>query len=97
MSQNPQPQPQPQISHAPGSTAVLDRDTALELNEPGDHDRFAHHVPKRLLAEAIVMGVPVRALCGKVWVPSRSPETFPVCPDCKAAWEKLPENKPDKP
>ena len=35
------------------------------------------------------MGTPVVALCGKVWVPSRSPEQFPVCPDCKEVWESL--------
>jgi hypothetical protein len=37
----------------------------------------------------MVMGTPVVALCGKVWVPSRAPEKFPVCPDCKEIWESL--------
>ena len=35
------------------------------------------------------MGTPVVALCGKVWVPSRAPEKFPVCPECKEIWEDL--------
>ena len=35
------------------------------------------------------MGTPVVALCGKVWVPSRDPEKYPVCPECKDAWENL--------
>ena len=35
------------------------------------------------------MGTPVIALCGKVWVPSRAPEKFPVCPSCKEIWEKF--------
>ena len=35
------------------------------------------------------MGTPVVALCGKVWVPSRAPEKFPVCPECKEVWESL--------
>lgn len=55
----------------------------------GDHDRFAHYVPGRdgrsgndILTEAIVMGTPVRALCGKVFVPSRDPERYPICPTC---------------
>ena len=34
------------------------------------------------------MGTPVVALCGKVWVPSRAPEKFPVCPECKEIWER---------
>jgi hypothetical protein len=35
------------------------------------------------------MGTPVIALCGKVWVPSRAPEKYPVCPECKEIWEQL--------
>ena len=41
------------------------------------------------LTEAMVMGTPVIALCGKVWVPSRAPEKFPVCPECKDIWEQM--------
>ena len=26
---------------------------------------------------------------GKVWVPSRDPERFPVCPECQEIWESL--------
>ena len=65
----------------------LDRD--LETYEDGDHERFSHYVDKDKLTEAMVMGTPVIALCGKVWVPSRAPEKFPVCPDCKEIWEGL--------
>ena len=57
--------------------------------EDGDHERFSHYVDKDKLTEAMVMGTPVVALCGKVWVPSRSPEQYPVCPDCKEVWESL--------
>ena len=65
----------------------LDRD--LETYEDGDHERFSHFVEKDKLTEAMVMGTPVVALCGKVWVPSRAPEKFPVCPECKEIWEGL--------
>jgi DUF3039 family protein len=57
--------------------------------DEGDHERFSHYVDKHKLTEAMVMGTPVVALCGKVWVPSRDPERFPVCPECKDAWEQL--------
>ena len=40
--------------------------------------------------EAMVNGTPVRALCGKVWVPSRDPKRFPVCPECKEIYESIP-------
>lgn len=59
--------------------------------EDGDHERFSHYVPKDKLMEAMVNGTPVIALCGKVWVPSRDPQKFPVCPDCKDIWENLQE------
>ena len=51
--------------------------------DDGDHERFSHYVEKDKLTEAMVMGTPVVALCGKVWVPSRAPEKYPVCPECK--------------
>jgi hypothetical protein len=57
--------------------------------DAGDHERFSHFVPKEKLTEAMVMGTPVVALCGKVWVPSRAPEQFPVCPECKEIWEEM--------
>ncbi|HSX68541.1 MAG TPA: DUF3039 domain-containing protein [Nocardioides sp.] len=66
---------------------VEDRET-LSV-EDGDHERFSHFVPKEKLTEAMVMGTPVVALCGKVWVPNRAPEKFPVCPECKEIWESL--------
>lgn len=49
----------------------------------GDHDRFAHYVPKHQLTRAYVEGLPVRALCGKVWVPSRDPDRYRICPTCR--------------
>ena len=61
----------------------------LQHLEDGDHERFSHYVPKDKLMEAMVNGTPVVALCGKVWVPSRDPQKFPVCPDCKEIWESM--------
>jgi hypothetical protein len=48
----------------------------------GDHERFAHYVRKEKIVESAVTGAPVVALCGKVWVPTRDPQRFPVCPEC---------------
>ena len=72
---------------APGSQTVLDERT--ELFEDGDQDRFSQYVPKDKLMAAMVNGTPVVALCGKVWVPSKNPEKYPVCPECKEIWESL--------
>lgn len=52
--------------------------------DEGDHERFAHWVigGNNAILASIVTGEPVTALCGKVWVPNRDPERFPVCPEC---------------
>ena len=60
-----------------------------EMVEDGDHERYSHYVKKDKIVESAVMGNAVIALCGKVWVPNRSPEKFPVCPSCKEIYEKL--------
>ncbi|QNE21158.1 DUF3039 domain-containing protein [Kribbella qitaiheensis] len=73
---------------SPGAETVVDERTKPSLDE-GDHERFSHYVPKDKLTEAMVMGTPVVALCGKVWVPSRDPQRFPVCPECKEIWDSL--------
>ena len=74
---------------APGSQTVLDERT--QQFEDGDQDRFSHYVPKDKLMAAMVNGTPVVALCGKVWVPGRDPNRFPVCPVCKEIYEGLRE------
>ena len=57
--------------------------------DDGDHEKFSHYVDKDQLTEEMVMGTPVVALCGKVWVPTRAPEKFPVCPECKEIWGEM--------
>jgi Protein of unknown function (DUF3039) len=57
----------------------------------GDHERFAHYVIKDKIVESSVTGTPLVALCGKVWVPSRDPKRYPVCPECKEIYESLPK------
>lgn len=39
------------------------------------------------ILEARIMGTPVEALCGHVWVPSRDPKQLPVCEECKNVYE----------
>jgi len=55
----------------------------------GDHDRFAHYVEKDQITEAIVLGLPVIALCGKIWIPSRDPDKYPICPSCKEIFDSF--------
>jgi hypothetical protein len=72
----------------PGTGTAVEERTDYRLDD-GDHERFSHYVEKDKLMQAMVDGVPVRALCGKLWVPSRDPQRFPVCPECKRIYEEL--------
>ena len=76
-----------------GGTTTLDRELEeliqQENIEPGDHERFSHYVKKDKILQSALSGKPVKALCGKKWIPGRDPEKFPVCPDCKAIYEKM--------
>ena len=61
----------------------------------GDHERMSHIVLEGFhpedgdfvpagpsVVEGIVNGTAVRALCGKIWVPTRNPKHYPLCPTC---------------
>jgi hypothetical protein len=79
---------------APAGGTRLDEDTRPTLSTgDGDHERFAHYVLKDKLMDSTVNGTPMVALCGKVWVPSRDPQRFPICPECKEIYESLPEGE----
>jgi hypothetical protein len=75
----------------PGTDTRQETDVRPDLSHgDGDHDRFAHYVQKDRILDSAVNGTAVVALCGKVWVPSRDPQRYPVCPDCKRIYESLP-------
>jgi len=76
------------ISLSPGAETVEDRRTR-PVTDDGDSERFSHFVAKDKLTDALVDGTAVVALCGKVWVPSRDPERYPICPTCKEIWQGL--------
>ncbi len=72
------------------------------VSDDGDHDRFTHIVLEGYTPEdgefvalgnsvvgAMVNSTPVRALCGKVWVPDGDPRRSPICPTCREIAESL--------
>ena len=86
-----------------GKSTVDESDTLIDTRtqsqedlEPGDHERYSHYVRKDKVVESAVMGNPVVALCGKVWIPNRDPEKFPVCPECKEIYEEMKKNEDGK-
>ena len=72
----------------PGTTTAEPR-TVPQVSEPGDHERFAHIIKKSDWGSAYMEGNAVEALCGKRWVPTRDPDRFPLCPDCKELAQTL--------
>jgi hypothetical protein len=54
-----------------------------------DANRFAHYAEKVSVTEGYVLGTPVLAVCGKLFIPSRDPKKFPLCPICKKISEAL--------
>jgi len=56
-----------------------------ETGEP----KYAHYADSVSVTEGYVLGRPVLAICGKLFVPSRDPKKFPICPICKEIAEAL--------
>ncbi len=79
---------QSDIGGQPAGGSTLEQEL-VENVEPGDHERYSHYVRKEKIVESAVLGTPVTALCGKIWVPGRDPQKFPVCPTCKEIYQGL--------
>jgi hypothetical protein len=68
------------------STDLLERPDATDTNDSED---FAHYAESAKVTEGYIMGTPVVALCGKVFIPSRDPLKLRICPICKEIADAL--------
>jgi hypothetical protein len=57
--------------------------------DTGDHDKFAHYAERGEVVRAYIEGIPIIALCGKIWVPFGDPTKYPVCQTCKEIMDAL--------
>lgn len=64
-------------------------DVDVRPADSDDSNQFAHYADKAKVTEGYIMGTPVIALCGKVFIPSRDPEKLRVCPVCKEIVDAL--------
>ena len=62
------------------SLDILEETDHLD-SETGD-PLFAHYAEKAKVTEGYIMGTPVIALCGKIFIPHRDPLKLPICPKC---------------
>lgn len=69
-------------------SALLEEKTENHTTESGE-PRYAHYADSVSVTEGYITGKPVLAVCGKLFVPSRDPKKFPICPICKEIVEAL--------
>lgn len=61
----------------------------IEEKKSDDSGDFAHYAEASKVTEAYVMGTPIKALCGKIFIPHKDPSKFPICPTCKDIVDSL--------
>ena len=64
-------------------------DTDTRTTDSDEEEQFAHYAEKASVTEGYIMGTPVIALCGKVFIPYRNPEKLRVCQACKEIIDAL--------
>jgi hypothetical protein len=70
--------------------SIVDLELDLDTKSTdSDKNRFSHYAESASVTEGYVLGTPVLAICGKIFVPSRDPEKFPICPVCKDIVDSL--------
>lgn len=60
-----------------------------DATDTDSSDDFAHYAESSEVTEGYIMGTPVIALCGKIFIPSKDPKNLRVCPICKQIVEAL--------
>lgn len=71
------------------TSILMESDTLNKTETEYEEPRFAHYAESSSVTEGYILGTPVLALCGKLFVPSRDPKKFPLCPVCKKIAEAL--------
>lgn len=70
-------------------TTAVDLATNSEIGTEFNQPKYAHYAESVSVTEGYVLGTPIVAICGKLFIPSRDPEKFPICPICKEIAEAL--------
>ena len=60
-----------------------------DTQDSDSEEHMAHYAESSEVTEGYIMGTPVIALCGKIFVPSRDPLKLRICPICKQIAEAL--------
>ena len=68
---------------------LLDDPDVLAAPIDSDEIKFSHYAESVSVTEGYILGKPVVAICGQIFIPSRDPKKFPVCPICKEIADSL--------
>jgi hypothetical protein len=68
------------------STDTLEQ---VDIDSTTGEEHFAHYAESASVTEGYVMGTPIIAVCGKIFIPSKDPEKLRICPICKEIAEAL--------
>jgi hypothetical protein len=84
-----------ELSSDTASPSSPDENEELVPSPPDDHELLTHIVLEGFpinngqfvsagpsVEEAMTSGIVISSLCGKSWVPSRSPSNYPICKTC---------------
>lgn len=63
--------------------------TTLEESLDADVPNLAHYAEASAVTEGYILGKAVLAICGAIFVPSRDPLKYPICPNCKELLDTL--------
>lgn len=71
------------------STETLEKPVSTD---DSDREKWFHYVNKNKMAESVLTGGHVVALCGKTFLVTKAAKKdSPVCADCKRVYERLPK------
>lgn len=77
-------------------TAVMEPEVVVDETTSLDDSEVAHIVRTEpgenaaaKVTEARVLGTPIEALCGYVWIPSKDPQRLHVCSKCRDIYEGI--------
>jgi len=67
---------------------IVETENQIQLDDEGN-EVFAHYAEKVSTTAGYVLGTPVQAICGKVFVPFRNPDKLRICSACKEIMDAL--------
>lgn len=70
------------------TTSIKDNPMVDETTE-SDEPKISHVIHKEDHLRGYVLGEPVLALCGFIFVPSRDPNGYEMCPKCTEIVQKM--------